>query len=87
MVDGAERLREGGPVEVREPGSGRGSGNVQGPGPGQEHKQGGKPRKGRTNESEKTLSTKNTKFHEGKQQNTVFLIVFEMGNNLFCSSI
>jgi membrane fusion protein, multidrug efflux system len=45
VVDGAERLREGSPVEVKEPGKGRMSGNGQRPGPGKEQGQGGQPQR------------------------------------------
>jgi multidrug efflux system membrane fusion protein len=45
VSDGAERLHEGSLVEVKEPGKGRGNGNVQGTGPVKEHRQGGKPQR------------------------------------------
>ena len=45
VVDGAERLREGSTVEVKEPGKGRGDGKTQGTGPGKEHGSGGKPQR------------------------------------------
>jgi len=45
VVDGAERLREGSQVEVKEPGKGRVNGNGQRPGPGKEQTQGGQPQR------------------------------------------
>ena len=45
VVDGAERLREGSKVEVKEPGSGRGKGNGQGSGPAKEQGSAGKPQR------------------------------------------
>ncbi len=45
VVDGAERLREGSQVEVKEPGKGRVNGNSQRPGPGKEQGQGGQPQR------------------------------------------